>query len=68
MPSITRRLTGRLTPALVAVVILASPCAAQSMEGCDSDSTYALLDFWVGSWSVYVGRASRASCAAPTAG
>jgi hypothetical protein len=33
----------------------ATPAAAQSMTGCDADSTYAALDFWIGKWSVFVG-------------
>ena len=55
MASDTRALARRLLQVLVPVVMLASPCAAQSMDGCDSDSTYRVLDFWVGNWSVYVG-------------
>ena len=32
-----------------------SPAAAQAPSGCADDSTYAVLDFWVGTWDVYVG-------------
>ena len=52
----SRRLT--LPPSLsigFAALLLATPAAAQTIAGCDSDSTYAALDFWVGNWSVYVG-------------
>ena len=34
---------------------LTRPVSAQALPGCTSDSTYAALDFWVGSWRVYVG-------------
>ena len=33
----------------------ATTAAAQDMAGCGTDSTYAALDFWLGTWSVYVG-------------
>jgi hypothetical protein len=34
---------------------LSSPAAAQTPGGCPADTTYAALDFWVGTWRVYVG-------------
>jgi hypothetical protein len=34
---------------------LSAPTSAQSPGGCAGDSTYAALDFWVGTWDVYVG-------------
>jgi len=34
---------------------LSSPTSAQAPSGCAGDSTYAALDFWVGTWRVYVG-------------
>jgi hypothetical protein len=45
-------------PAAVVLLLLASltrPATAQAAGGCSSDSTYAALDFWVGTWRVYVG-------------
>jgi len=34
---------------------LPSATTAQAPGGCAGDSTYAALDFWVGTWRVYVG-------------
>jgi hypothetical protein len=34
---------------------LSSPTSAQAPSGCAGDSTYAALDFWVGTWRVYAG-------------
>lgn len=34
---------------------LTLPCQAQAPTGCQGDSTYAMLDFWLGRWNVYVG-------------
>jgi len=34
---------------------LTSPATSQAVGGCSDDSTYAALDFWVGTWRVYVG-------------
>lgn len=34
---------------------LSAPASAQSPGDCAGDSTYAALDFWVGTWDVYVG-------------
>ena len=34
---------------------LVVPARAQTGAGCAGDSTYARLDFWLGSWLVYVG-------------
>jgi hypothetical protein len=53
----SRRLT--LPPCLLSIglaaLLLPPPATAQMTGGCNTDSTYAALDFWVGSWSVYVG-------------
>lgn len=32
-----------------------APLQAQPGAGCQGDSTYAALDFWLGQWDVYVG-------------
>jgi hypothetical protein len=52
-PSIVSR---RILPVALSLAMLAtSAAAAQSSGGCEGDSTYRQLDFWVGTWSVYVG-------------
>jgi len=42
----------------VAVLIVLATCAGTVSAGepppCESDSSYALLDFWLGDWNVYV--------------
>jgi hypothetical protein len=43
---------------LVALFLLAGfagSSRAQAPRGCAGDSTYAALDFWIGSWHVYIG-------------
>jgi hypothetical protein len=40
---------------LLMLGILSGTARAQEPAGCDSDSTYAKLDFWTGAWHVYVG-------------
>src|SRR4051812_44383861 len=37
------------------VLVLAAPARAQTGAGCESDSTYSALDFWLGEWDVLVG-------------
>jgi hypothetical protein len=32
-----------------------APAGAQAPGGCAGDTTYASLDFWIGTWAVYVG-------------
>jgi len=32
-----------------------TPAIAQAVGGCSGDTTYAALDFWVGTWRVYIG-------------
>jgi hypothetical protein len=45
-----------LRPAvLLAGLCLLAGAHAQAGAGCRADTTYAALDFWVGSWRVYVG-------------
>jgi hypothetical protein len=48
----TRR---RLLVSLLLLGILSVPARAQEPSGCAGDSTYARLDFWLGTWRVYVG-------------
>src|SRR3954453_23121560 len=37
------------------LLVLAAPARAQTGAGCESDSTYSALDFWLGEWDVLVG-------------
>jgi hypothetical protein len=39
----------------LALLLAAAPAVAQVPSRCAGDSAYAALDFWVGSWEVYVG-------------
>lgn len=34
--------------------LMTAPVSAQAPDGCSGDSTYAVLDFWIGTWRVYV--------------
>ena len=45
---------GRHLTLLLLLAVTAAPARAQA-RGCAGDSTYAKLDFWVGTWRVYVG-------------
>jgi hypothetical protein len=48
-----------LIPVVIALLVstaVAAPVQAQSAQGgCSGDARFALLDFWVGEWDVYVG-------------
>lgn len=48
-----------LRPLPILLVLLAAPLAPvhgqQPAAGCAADSTYAMLDFWLGDWRVYLG-------------
>ena len=44
----------RLVAFLLLLGSLTAPASAQAPGGCAGDSTYAALDFWVGTWRVYV--------------
>ena len=44
----------RLVAFLLLLGSLTAPASAQASGGCAGDSTYAALDFWVGTWRVYV--------------
>lgn len=47
----------RLRPALLltCLCLLITRAHAQAQVGCQADTVYNALDFWVGSWRVYVG-------------
>jgi hypothetical protein len=45
---------GRHLALLLLLAVPGTPARAQA-RGCAGDSTYAKLDFWVGTWRVYVG-------------
>lgn len=44
-----------LLGSIALLLSLAASLPAQASTGCTDDSTYAALDFWVGTWDVYVG-------------
>ena len=49
------RTTVRPALLLACLPLLASRVHAQAGAGCQADTTYSALDFWVGNWRVYVG-------------
>jgi hypothetical protein len=53
-PGPARRIHRLLGPLLLCAG-LTTPAAAQAPGGCATDSMYAALDFWLGTWRVYVG-------------
>jgi hypothetical protein len=52
-PSVPSRRS--LLVSLLLSAIFSVPGPAQAPGGCSGDSTYAKLDFWIGTWHVFVG-------------